>query len=70
MTAEYPPTKPRHGDQPEEQPRPEQGDVERETPSKDESEMSKGKNHPSAPPENQGAFEPESTRTPQGGGPG
>ena len=70
MTAEYPPAKPRHGDQPEEEPRPPQEDVERETPpSKGEAGMSKGRNYPSAPPENQGAFEPGETRTPQSGGP-
>ena len=69
MTAEYPPTKPAHGDSPEEQPpTPESGDVERETPSTSDG-MSQGKNYPSAPPENQAEFDPASTRAPQGGGP-
>lgn len=67
MTAEYPPAKPRHGDMPEEQPpASDPGDVERESTPEG---MSRGKNYPSAPPENQPAFDPASTRTPQGGGP-
>jgi len=69
MTAEHRSATPRRGDEPEEQPA-EDAEVERETPKKSESEMSKGKNYPSAPPENQGAFDPTATRTPQGGGPG
>ncbi len=67
MTHEAEPATARHGDDPEEQPAtPDAADVEREAPPE---EMSQGLNHPSAAPENQGDFDPASTRAPQGGGP-
>lgn len=70
MTAATPQDpQPRHGDSPEEQPRPDQ-DVEREEPSpKSEEEMTPGKDYPLSEAEPALEYDPATRRTPQGGGP-